>query len=119
MKVIVAGSRSVNDYGLVKRTIIGCPFMDRDANIEVVSGTARGVDQLGEEVARQNSYKVHRFPADWDRDAKLAGFLRNERMAEFSDALIAIWDGESKGTKHMIDTMLQRKKPVYVVFSPQ
>lgn len=47
---------------------------------------------------------VQSFPADWQKNGKSAGYKRNEEMAQNSDALIAFWDGESKGTKHMIDT---------------
>ena len=43
------------------------------------------------------------FPADWDKHGKSAGYKRNLEMAENADALIAFWDGESRGTKHMID----------------
>jgi alkanesulfonate monooxygenase SsuD/methylene tetrahydromethanopterin reductase-like flavin-dependent oxidoreductase (luciferase family) len=67
--------------------------------------------------AEQLGVKVARFPADWDTYGKRAGYLRNEQMAEYADALFAIWDGESKGTKHMIDIMLSKKKPVYVEFA--
>ena len=47
---------------------------------------------------------------------KTAGFKRNMKMAEYADVLLAIWDGESKGTKHMIDSMLLLRKPVVIVF---
>ena len=33
----------------------------------------------------------------------MAGPLRNEKMARVADALIAFWDGKSRGTKNMID----------------
>ena len=48
------------------------------------------------------------FPADWDKYGKRAGYLRNVQMAEYADALLAFWDGESRGTKNMIDEALSR-----------
>ncbi len=110
MRVIVAGSRDINDYEIVKAAIEKSEF-----NIfEVVSGRARGVDQLGEKWAICNEIPIAIFPANWKRDGKAAGHIRNVSMAHHADALIAVWDGESRGTKHMIDTMTKLKKPVYV-----
>lgn len=65
---------------------------------------ARGADRLGEKYAKEHGYKVLYFPADWDIDGKSAGFIRNVKMAENADALVAFWDGKSVGTKHMIET---------------
>jgi hypothetical protein len=58
---------------------------------------------------------IKRYPADWDTFGKSAGYRRNEQMAEDADALVAFWDGESKGTAHMIDTMAAMDKPVRVI----
>jgi hypothetical protein len=68
----------------------------------VLSGTARGADTLGEQWAKRNNIPVERYPADWDTHGKRAGFLRNWRMARKGDALIALWDGLSRGTEQMI-----------------
>jgi hypothetical protein len=71
--------------------------------IVIISGAARGADRLGEKYAKERGYKVIRVPADWNRYGKSAGYIRNKEMAESSDALVAFWDGKSKGTKNMID----------------
>ena len=85
---------------------------------EVVSGTARGIDTLGEMWAAENRLPVKRFHPKWHGPLgqvnKRAGFDRNEQMANYADALIAIWDGQSRGTKHMIEAMKQRNKPAVV-----
>lgn len=114
MKVIIAGSRSLAGHPhLVGRAVQESGFADIT---EVVSGTARGIDQLGEEWAKLNGKKVTRFPADWKRLGKQAGFARNRQMAEYADALIAIWDGYSHGTKHMIQVMKETHgKPVFIL----
>lgn len=110
MRVIIAGSRTITDLETVVRCIEESGFELR----EVVSGTAKGVDQLGEQWARALGIPIARFPADWETHGKRAGYLRNIDMGEYADALIAVWDGESKGTKHMIDIMNSLNKPVYI-----
>jgi hypothetical protein len=115
MKVIIAGSRSISDYSLVLSAVKNGPF-GKDLTI-VVSGRARGVDSLGERYAQDFDKLLATFPADWNTHGMKAGYLRNVQMAEYADALIAVWNGESKGTRHMIEQMFLRKKPVYVVFA--
>lgn len=101
MKVIIAGSRDFNDYETLKKV---CNFMlSRQDEVEIVSGTARGADQLGEQYAREMGYPIKQFPANWDKEGKSAGYKRNEDMAKYGNALIAFWDGKSKGTEHMIN----------------
>lgn len=110
MKVIIAGSRTVTDESLVREAIKDAGFYIT----EVVSGCARGVDTLGERWAAKNYKLITRFRADWDQYGTRAGPLRNIHMGDYADALIAIWDGKSAGTKHMIQYMQKLKKPVFV-----
>lgn len=110
MRVIIAGSRDIVDFEIVKKAVDNSGF-----NINVViSGCARGVDTLGEQWANENYIQILKFPADWKTFGKRAGYRRNEQMAEHADALIAVWDGVSKGTKHMIDIARNKKLNVYV-----
>jgi predicted double-glycine peptidase len=99
MRTIVAGSRTCNDYDLVKQAIENSNFNPT----VVISGTAMGVDQLGERWAKENNIAIERFPAQWDKYGKSAGYKRNTEMALKADALIAIWFKGSRGTKHMIE----------------
>jgi YspA, cpYpsA-related SLOG family len=110
VRVIIAGSRDVTDPRELWKAI-NSAYFDVD---EVVSGCARGADRLGELYAEANGLTVHRFPADWPKYGRSAGPIRNREMAEFADALIALWDGESRGTKNMIETMRSMGKPVVV-----
>lgn len=106
MKVIIAGSRTFNDYILldeVVSSILNSMVNIPMNNFEIVSGGARGADKLGEVYATKNNFKLRIFPADWLNLGRKAGYIRNEEMAKYADVLIAFWDGESKGTKHMID----------------
>lgn len=110
MKVIIAGGREINDYDLLLQAVLNAGF-DITA---VVSGGARGVDAMGERFAEEAGLQLFKFPADWDKHGRAAGPIRNRVMAEFGDALIAIWDGKSRGTKNMIDQARERGLKVHV-----
>ena len=102
-RVIVAGSRSFNDYAALRMACDKLLVKKKlTHHIVVVSGTARGADSLGEKYARERGYAVERFPADWQQYGKTAGPIRNRQMADNADAMIAFWDGQSKGTQNMI-----------------
>lgn len=107
IRVIVAGSRDFLDYDLM-RSKLRMLFQERvkvGDRIEIVSGTARGADQLGERYAEEHQCAIRRFPADWRPNGTYdptAGFKRNERMAEYATHLVAFWNGKSRGTQHMI-----------------
>lgn len=111
MKTIIAGSRDIDDLHLVRDAVRRSGF---DVS-EVVSGRARGVDRVGEEWAFLNDIPVRLFPANWDVHGKAAGAIRNAEMADYSEALIAVWDGKSKGTKNMIDIANRKNLKVYVL----
>lgn len=112
LKVIIAGSRTLEHPLLVRRAVRESKFKIT----EVVSGCApEGADKFGERWAKQNNILVKQFPADWLTHGKAAGMLRNVQMADYADALIAIWDGESVGTRNMIGEMGKRQKPVFVL----
>ena len=100
MKVIIAGGREFNNYELLREIWDGIIPTDS----EIVSGGARGTDKLGEQYAKEMGINLKIFPAEWNKHGKGAGHIRNKQMAEYGDTLIAFWDGESKGTKNMIET---------------
>ena len=104
-RVIIAGTRDFSDYQLLRDKCDAILSSKRqDCNIIIVSGTARGADRLGERYAKERGFQLRQFPADWLNDEKKAGPIRNAKMADNADALIAFWDGESRGTKNMIET---------------
>lgn len=106
MKIIIAGSRNLDSVnkGKLSRIITHLLSNIPHEELEIVSGTARGADRFGERWAKRRGIKIKRFPADWNaHGSKMAGYVRNRQMAAYADGLIAIWDGESRGTKMMID----------------
>lgn len=116
-KLIVAGSRKFNDDFLLECKIewfLRCLETTIEGTI-IISGTARGADQLGEKYAEENNMEVIRMPADWNKLGKRAGYVRNQEMAKKADACIVFWDEESRGSKHMIDIAQKEKIPLCVV----
>lgn len=111
LKVIVAGTRSFNDYKLMTKKLDN---YFKNVKPTIICGEARGADTLGKKYALEHGYEVKSFPADWSK-GKSAGYQRNEEMADYADALVAFWNGSSKGTEHMIKTMQNMKKPVRIV----
>ena len=121
MRVVIAGTRykdSINkipfdDYALVVQSVVRSGF---DIT-EVVCGDAIGVDKLGERWATAFDVDIYYMPVtpmEWKQYGKVAGPMRNRRMAEYCDAAIIIWDGVSPGTRNMIDEMIRVKKPYYI-----
>ena len=114
MRTIIAGSRGITDYAVVEEAVRASGFKPT----VILSGTARGVDRLGERWAREHDVLCQCHPAPWKEMGPRAGFFRNEIMAGMADALIAVWDGGSRGTKHMIETALAKGLTVYIHDAP-
>ena len=110
MKVIIAGSRGINDMKTLYEAIDFSGFY----LTEIVSGGARGVDTLAIVLADDKKIPCKVFPAEWEKYGKSAGYKRNVVMGDYADALIAVWDGESRGTKHMIDIAKDKGLEVYI-----
>jgi hypothetical protein len=113
MYVIVAGGRDFDDYELLCRKLD--IILKNQTEVVIVSGAARGADTLGERYAKERGYPVHPFPALWNKYGRRAGFIRNAEMLNYSDALVAFWDGKSRGTAHMIKIAREKGLPTRVV----
>lgn len=111
LRTIIAGSRDLHSYRLVARVMEECGWVPS----VVLSGGARGIDTVGAWWAKDNGIHVERWEARWDLHGRAAGIRRNVEMAKNADALVAVWDGSSRGTAHMIDEARRRGLRVYVM----
>lgn len=95
MKVAVIGSRglSVSDLG---------KYLPEKTS-EIVSGGARGVDTSAKEFALSHGIKLTEFLPEYSRYGRAAPLKRNISIIEYSDIVLAFWDGKSRGTKFVID----------------
>lgn len=109
-RTIISGSRSCTELRHIYDAVKASGFFPS----VVISGTCRGPDRFGEEWAKANGVPIERFPADWDQYGKQAGYIRNVDMACHAEALIAVWDGESNGTRHMINAARAKGLKIFV-----
>ena len=112
MNIIVAGSRSFKDYTLLRQRL---DYYFKNITPTIVCGEARGADELGRRYAETHGLEIISMPADWNKYGRSAGYRRNEEMAKIADGLVAFWDGQSQGTRHMINTMAKLGKEVKIV----
>ena len=111
MKCIIAGSRSITDYGPVVAGVEASGFADKIT--EVVCGGAPGVDRNGQRWAEEHGIEIAEFAPDWSTYGKAAGPFRNEAMAKYADALVLVWDGKSKGSADMLRQAKKHGLKVY------
>lgn len=111
-RVIIAGSRYFNDYGLLCRVCDRILKNKQAANEEIIiiSGHCYGADLLGELYAKERKYSCEIYPARWAERGKKAGPERNKLMASKADALIAFWNRRSRGTEGMIELAREEAK---------
>lgn len=114
MRVIIAGSRNATRLD-VWRALELCPWSGFIS--VVISGTARGADSEGERWAEEHNVKIQKFPANWKKEGKRAGPVRNLEMAKNADGLVAVWDGQSRGTHNMIDKAIELGLRVFILRS--
>ena len=114
-RVVIAGCRDYNNYNEAKTYIDFCLSNIRDENnIVILSGCASGADAIGERYAKENGFKVEKYPADWETYGRSAGPKRNKQMAEVCDYVICFWDEKSAGTRSMISYARKCRKPVRI-----
>ena len=105
--ILVCGSRKYTDADKILEVLAG--FLDDEP--EIIHGAAKGADSIAGEEAENLGYKVHEFPADWNRLGKRAGFVRNlEMLDQKPDCVIAF--GSGRGTDHTVMEAKKRGIPV-------
>lgn len=97
MRILVCGGRDYNDERRMRDILALQPF-----HSHLIHGAARGADMLSDKVARSYSWTIDRFPADWKRLGKRAGFVRNQRMLDEGKPDLVIAFPGGKGTADMV-----------------
>lgn len=97
MRVAIVGSRGYLDLDSVVSFVDSLPV-----DTVVITGGARGVDSVAEAAARKRGLEVVVHLADWAQYGKAAGQIRNQKVADDCDRMVAFWDGTSPGTKGAI-----------------
>ena len=95
MKVAIIGSRNLTVYNIKDYIPEKCS--------EIVTGGACGIDSCAAEYAKTASIKLTLFIPQYTKYGKYAPIKRNHQIVDYADTVIAFWDGNSKGTKSVID----------------
>lgn len=111
MRTIIAGSRSATDIMDLYLLLNEIDFIPS----VVLCGGANGADTLGEVYARSKKITIEYYYPDWELHGKRAGILRNMAMGDNAEALLALWNEESRGTKHMIEYARSKNLIVHVL----
>lgn len=105
-RIIIAGTRTFDDYALLRKTMCNLFGHVPPSQMEVMSGHClTGADHYGEVFAKRNGIRLTLFPADWKKYGKAAGPVRNRQMAEYAAPdgyCVIFWDGKSRGSRNMI-----------------
>lgn len=130
LKVVIAGSRTIKSEAAYAKFLTHmAESLTKHANstlarqsgyqsLVIISGGAEGVDQFAKRYAKENAYLYREFkPLYRHKGDDRAPLRRNVDMAKLGDILIAVWNGRSPGTKHMINTIKKKPytKPVYLL----
>jgi hypothetical protein len=117
---IVAGSRTITDYGCVLEAITEARKFFNKSPTMVIQGECRGVDTLAKQFATEYKIACKGFSAQWHKHGKSAGPIRNKEMLQWAKssnqpcALLAVWDGKSPGTLDIIRQAQKENVPIYV-----
>lgn len=113
MKLIIAGSRKFNDYQLLEKEVDN--YIGGNLDIEIISGTENGADQMGEDYAKNKNLKITQFHPNREKYGKKAGPIKNEEMAKYAtDCIVFIVNG-STGSANMIKMAKKYKLNLKVV----
>lgn len=106
MKVAIIGSRNLRNDMLEAFVPPG--------TTEIVSGGATGIDTCAREFAQRCAYQIKEFLPDYKKYGRSAPIRRNDLIIDYSDMVLAFWDGKSPGTKYVIDRCREIGKPIKV-----
>lgn len=101
MKLVIAGSRTFINREKVLELI---DFSIQASGLlpsTVLCGCAKGVDTIGAEWAHARGINIEYMPANWAKEGRKAGPLRNRKMAKLCDEVLIIRRADSRGSASM------------------
>lgn len=106
MKLLIAGSRSITSFDL-------SPYIPDEVDL-IITGGAKGIDTLAEAYAKERGIPTVTVKPCYERYGRAAPILRDEEMVDLADAVLVIWDGVSRGSRHTADYARKKGKPLTV-----
>lgn len=106
--ILVCGGRDFDDEILMRDVLLEYYRLLRDVTVihgdagwvDKRTGRIVGADKLAGKVAAELGFHVVAVPADWAKDGKAAGPIRNRRMLEMGPQLVVAFPGGA-GTADM------------------
>lgn len=118
LTIAIAGSRTITDYNALLSAIssaVAANVIVPAYSYKIVSGGAEGVDTLARRYAQERQLPLTELKPQYRTSYDLrAPLRRNLNIAQVADVLVAVWDGASTGTSHMITCMKELNKPYYI-----
>ena len=111
MKLLIVGSRDIDDFDLT-------PYIDAEVDT-VISGGARGIDTLAEKYADERRISKYILRPQYHLYGRAAPIKRNAQMVDMADAVLAVWDGKSRGTQYILEYAKKANKPLAVIEIPK
>lgn len=115
IRALIAGSRSFENYPYL------CTCLDPEIlklqalyDVTIISGGAKGTDSLAERYATEMNIPFELFKAEWDKQGKAAGYIRNEKMVAVATIAYLFWDYASRGTQHTITLCRKHDVPLTI-----
>lgn len=115
MRLGIVGSRTFVDYDVALYWFVRVRDMEGYVD-EIISGGAKGADALGARLARGHNIQLVEHLPDWGKYGNRAGMMRNKKIVDESDFILAFWDGRSPGTDDTIDEARLSKKPTLIIY---
>ncbi len=109
MRILVCGGRAYENYEHVQRVLDG--LLQQHPKFTLVEGGAHGADTLARTWAQNRNLTFETYIANWQRDGRAAGPIRNELMLSTGIDLVVAFPG-GRGTNHMVSIAQRDGVPV-------
>ena len=106
MKIAIIGSRSIFSADIERYA---------SSADEIISGGAAGVDTLAAEYAKEHGLKLTVFLPNYERYGRAAPIIRNREIVDYAEAVIAFWNGKSRGTLSTIKYAQKKGVPIKII----
>lgn len=110
MIVAVVGSRECGH--LCENDIIN--QIPKDCT-EIISGGAKGVDDLAKKVAEILDIPCHEIVPEYKKYGKGAPLVRNEEIVKYADFVLVFWNLKSKGTASTLNFCIKNYIPFKII----
>ena len=111
MKLLIIGSRTITDFDLTNH-------IPEETSL-IISGGAQGIETVAEQYADSHGIEKLIIKPQYDKFGRAAPLKRNEEMVDIADAVLAVWDGRSKGTEYTLKYAQKKNKTIIRIITTE